>query len=131
MYLVETDVVILYLNGRALEVNLLESLLPDGVAMSVVTFGELYEDIVFGRHPARQLASLRLLPHGVSVIDVNRRVAREYGRVRGLLRQQGQLLPAPDLLIASTALAHDLTLVTRNLRHVQRIPGLRLYQQHP
>ena len=65
---------------------------------------------------------------GVRVMDVNRRIARQFAQVRGTLRRQGQLLPAPDLLIGSTALAYDLMLVTRNLRHFQRIPGLRLYQ---
>jgi predicted nucleic acid-binding protein len=33
-----------------------------------------------------------------------------------------------DLLIAATALDHDLTLVTRNRRHFERIPDLTLYQ---
>jgi predicted nucleic acid-binding protein len=32
-----------------------------------------------------------------------------------------------DLLIAATALAYDLTLLTFNRRHFQRIPNLRLY----
>jgi predicted nucleic acid-binding protein len=39
------------------------------------------------------------------------------------------LYAAPDLLIAATALRYELTLVTRNLRHFQRVPGLRIYQQ--
>ncbi len=33
-----------------------------------------------------------------------------------------------DLLIAATALEHDLTLMTQNLRHFNRIPDLKLYQ---
>jgi predicted nucleic acid-binding protein len=33
-----------------------------------------------------------------------------------------------DLLIAATAVHHGLTLVTRNLRHFQRIPNLQLHQ---
>jgi predicted nucleic acid-binding protein len=36
------------------------------------------------------------------------------------------LIPDMDLLIAATALEHDLTLVTRNLSHFSRIPELRL-----
>jgi len=95
----------------------------------MVSYGELYEGILFGRDSARQLAGFRHFLHGVRVLDVNRRVARQFGQVRGTLRQQGQLLPAPDLLIGATALAYDLTLVTHNLRHFQRFPGLRLYQQ--
>ena len=33
-----------------------------------------------------------------------------------------------DLLIAATALAEDLTLITRNVRHFARLANLRLYQ---
>lgn len=129
MYLIDTDVIASYLNGRPAEVALLQQLLPDGLALSTVTYGELYEGILYGRDPARQLAGFRRFLHGTRVLDVNRRIARHFGRVRGALRQQGLLLPAPDLLIGATALAYDLTVVTRNLRHFQRIPGLRIYQQ--
>jgi tRNA(fMet)-specific endonuclease VapC len=129
MYLIDTDVVASYLNGRPTEVTLLQQLLPAGLALSTVTYGELYEGILYGRDPARQLAGFRRFLHGVRVLDVNRRIARHFGRIRGALRQQGLLLPAPDLLIGATALAYDLTLVTRNLRHFQRVPGLRIYQQ--
>ena len=33
-----------------------------------------------------------------------------------------------DLLIAATAIAEDLTLITRNVRHFARLPDLNLYQ---
>jgi predicted nucleic acid-binding protein len=48
--------------------------------------------------------------------------------IRGELRANGQLIGDADLLIAATALEHDLTLVTQNLHHFNRIPGLKLYQ---
>lgn len=48
--------------------------------------------------------------------------------IRSTLRRQGRLIPDLDLLIASTAIRHDLILVTANLRHVARIASLRLYQ---
>ena len=129
MYLVDTDVVVSYLNGRPDAVTMVNALLPDGIAISVITFGEVCEGIYFGRDPARHMAGFRGFLRGARVLAVNQRDARQFARVRGTLRQQGQLLPAPDLLIGATALAYDLTLVTRNLRHFQRIPGLRLYQQ--
>jgi predicted nucleic acid-binding protein len=52
---------------------------------------------------------------------------------RAALRQQGLLIPDMDLLIAATALEHDLTLVTRNQRHFVRLPGLQMQEQgsHP
>lgn len=129
MYLLDTDVVVSYLNGRADAVALVSALLADGIAISAITLGELYEGVLFGSDPRRHMAGLRQFLQGARVITVNRRVARTFGQIRGELRRQGQLLPAPDLLIGATALAYDLTLVTRNLRHFQRIPGLRIYQQ--
>lgn len=42
------------------------------------------------------------------------------------LRRRGVLIEDADILIAATALAHDATLVTRNLKHFGRVEGLRL-----
>jgi tRNA(fMet)-specific endonuclease VapC len=48
-----------------------------------------------------------------------------YGRIRADLHRASDLIGANDMLIAATALAHDLVLVTRNVREFGRIPGLR------
>ena len=39
------------------------------------------------------------------------------------LRRAGQTIAWPDLMLAATASAHGLTVVTRNLRHFDRVPG--------
>jgi len=62
------------------------------------------------------------------VLNVDFEISRRYGRIRRDLRLQGRLLADNDLWIAATALAHDLTLVTRD-KHFERVPGLKLYQQ--
>jgi tRNA(fMet)-specific endonuclease VapC len=46
--------------------------------------------------------------------------------IRGCLLRQGIRVSPVDLMIASVALVHDLTLVTHNTRDFQNIPGLRL-----
>ena len=48
--------------------------------------------------------------------------------VHAELRRRSQLIPDLDLLIAATALHHDLSLLTRNVRHFHRTPELKLYQ---
>ena len=53
---------------------------------------------------------------------------RRFALIRGDLRYRGELIGDPDILIAATALHHNLTLVTGNVRHFQRIAGLALYQ---
>jgi len=49
-------------------------------------------------------------------------------QTRANLRRAERLIPDLDLLIAATAIHHDLTLLTRNVRHFGRVPDLRLYQ---
>lgn len=50
--------------------------------------------------------------------------AETYGSLRARLEAEGTPLAEPDTRIASIALAHRLTLVTGNVRHFDRVPGL-------
>lgn len=49
-YLADTDWVVDYLKGRATAVAFINGLLPLGLAISAMTFGELYEGIYYGRN---------------------------------------------------------------------------------
>jgi tRNA(fMet)-specific endonuclease VapC len=48
-------------------------------------------------------------------------------KIYGSLRRRGQMISEGDLLIAATALVHNLALVTGNVGHFQRIEGIRLF----
>jgi tRNA(fMet)-specific endonuclease VapC len=49
-----------------------------------------------------------------------------YGRILSALQRSGSLIGTMDLLIAAAALADDAPLVTRNLSHFTRVPGLQV-----
>jgi len=49
-----------------------------------------------------------------------------FGQVEATLLSRGTVVAAPDLLIAATALQHDFTVVTHNVRHFTPGPGLRV-----
>ncbi|HUE73201.1 MAG TPA: type II toxin-antitoxin system VapC family toxin [Pirellulaceae bacterium] len=61
---------------------------------------------------------------GLDVIGIDSAAARIFDKLRstGKLRKSGRA----DLLIASIVLAHQATLVTRNLRDFRLVPGLNL-----
>lgn len=130
-YLVDSDRVADYLKGRADAIALLNSLLDNRLAISIITYGEVYEGIYYGRDSKRNEAIFRRFLRGVTVLGINQTVARRFAIIRGELRSKGMLIPQPDLLIAATALHYDLTLVTRNLKDFQRIPGLQLHPSGP
>jgi len=127
-YLVDSDWVADYLKGKAPAESLLDSLFPDGLAVSIITFAEVYEGIYYGRDPRHYEAAFRGFVRGVEVLGITRAIAKRFALVRGDLRSRGLTVDEPDLLIAATALQHDLIMVTRNLRDFQRVPGLRIYR---
>ena len=52
--------------------------------------------------------------------------AQQYGQIRATLERNGTPIGANDMLIAAIALAHDLTVVTRNVGEFSRVTGLRV-----
>lgn len=128
-YLLDTDVSLDYLGGNPTVKTVFEAVFIDGVAISVVSYMELYEGVERSMPIGDYMASLHQFLLGVPVIDFSIGVAQKCARLRSILRQQGRSVRprALDLVIAATALYHDLTLVTRNLADYQDIPGIRLY----
>jgi predicted nucleic acid-binding protein len=59
------------------------------------------------------------------ILPVTQTIAERLGRLAGERDLAGSPLPISDGLIAATALEHDLTLVTRNLKHFDDL-GLRI-----
>ena len=58
------------------------------------------------------------------VLPVNTSIAELAGRISGDLERTGQPIGLADSIIAATAIHYDLTLVTGNLSHYQRIEML-------
>jgi predicted nucleic acid-binding protein len=94
---------------------------------SAVTLGELLK----GAHksPARdrhiENIRTRVLP-AVSFLPYDVAAAQVFGQIAAELERAGTPLADADLQIAATAICHDLELVTGNVKHFERVPGLRL-----
>jgi predicted nucleic acid-binding protein len=127
-YLVDTDWLIDAIVGVPAARVLLNRLSGDGVAVSMVSLGELFEGVHLSPDPAEHLRSLKGFLTGYTILNLSEAIMEEFGRIRADLRRHGMLIPDLDLLIAATALHHNLSLVTRNVRHFIRIPGLNLFQ---
>ena len=88
-YLVDSDWVADYLKGRAPAVELLDSLIGEGMAISIITYGEMYEGIYWGRNPQVAEQGFRQLLRALPILPLNRTIMQRYARVRGDLRSQG------------------------------------------
>ena len=95
---------------------------------SAVCIGELFKGAFRVPDAPRHLRNIesRVLP-AVTVLPYDVAIARVYGEIEAALATRGERLADADLQIAATAIYHDLELVTGNVRHFARVPGLRLY----
>ena len=94
---------------------------------SAVVVAELYKGAFGSEHAAVHVSNIetRVLP-SVTILPFDVAVARVYGQIESLLKKEGRPLADADLQIAATALHHGLELVTGNVRHFERVPGLSL-----
>ena len=128
-YLVDSDVLIDALNGRSNALGLLEQRRSDRIAVSIISLGEIFDGALGARDPERHLTEAEGFLEPYPVLQLSRAIVLRFAQLRVELRRSGQLIPDFDLLIAATAMIHDLTLITRDRRHYERIAGLTLYEE--
>ncbi len=126
-YLLDADWVINALAGRRDTVEVLRRLSPEGIAISWVTVGEVYEGAFAFSNPQERLISFRRFLSPFRILSLDEPIVERFAETRFFLRRRGETIPDFDVLLGATALQYDLTVLTYNVRHLARIPFLKLY----
>ncbi|MBX3569051.1 MAG: type II toxin-antitoxin system VapC family toxin [Rhizobiaceae bacterium] len=133
MFLVDTMVLSERSKAHAVPkvLDWLQSIKLDRIFISVVTIGEIQRGIrkleqLEGRSATRHRnwLAVTLNQYSAQILPVTLDIARRWGPLSYDMRRTD-----PDPLIAATALEHDLTLVTRNVRHFEPT-GVRLFDPY-
>jgi tRNA(fMet)-specific endonuclease VapC len=122
-YLLDTDTVSYALRGEGHAAARITAHKPSELCMSAISLAEL-------RYGADRKGSRRL--HGlidtfaaaVEVVGFGEDAALEFGRIGAILTERGTPIGELDVLIAAHAASLRCTLVTNNVRHFSRVPGL-------
>jgi len=113
-YLLDTDVLIDHLKGRAPSVALIRSLQRDGHKLGVccVNIAELYSGVA-----ERDQYGAAELVDALDYFEVSRDAAQMAGEYRHRFARKGIQLSATDAITAATAVEYAATLVTGNIAH--------------
>jgi predicted nucleic acid-binding protein len=123
-YLADTNAISEYSrpNPDPLVMHWFQQIEPDRLFASVVTVGEIrrgIEDLPHGkRRTGLELWLETRLPRwfDANLLPVTKNIAQRWGILSIQAKRKGSPLATADGLIAATALEHDLTLVTRNVK---------------
>ena len=124
-YLLDSNIAINHLRGKY---NIVKAVNSTGLACSIITYGELLHGAYKSVDPQRGLHSISIFLHDLSVkiVPLDEKTIDHFAKLKASLELKGEKLADFDLLIAATALSHSLTLITNNIRHFHRVPGLRI-----
>ena len=92
---------------------------------TTITIAEVYYGLMKASNRTRLLKLFEsVLLSRATILPFAFSAAKKYGETRSFLEKQGTPLAHADLQIASISLSMDMTLITGNLKHFQRVPQL-------
>ncbi|WP_193199930.1 type II toxin-antitoxin system VapC family toxin [Nostoc sp. MG11] len=134
MYLLDTDTLTHLYAGQPNVIERLRSLDDPDVGITIITKGEVLRGRIDYLLKAQTGADLlkaqsllfrsEELLNQLLIVPVSQAASEQFERLRIIPKLQK--IGRADLLIASIALANQATLVTRNLRHFRKIPGIQV-----
>lgn len=119
-YLLDTNICIYYLKGKFALDKKIATIGSQNCAISEITVAELLYGAQYSQNPSKNLSTVQNFIkylHIVPIFDC----LPIYAEQKAKLRQMGKLVSDFDLLIAATAVAHRMIMVTNNTKEFERI----------
>lgn len=121
-YLLDTNICIYLLKGKHNIAQRLDSL-NARYCISEITLAELYYGASKSQRKDEQIKDVHVIASLFEIIPI-RHSLELYGDNKCALEQSGKRIDDFDLLIGSTAVQHNMILVTENVKHLSRIPNI-------
>lgn len=126
-YLLDTNICIAIIRKKSpLATQRLTQQAVASVAISTITIAELQFGVHKSSDPAKNQQALEQFLVPFPFLDFEYDAALAYGSIRAYLEAQGTPIGSLDMLLAAQARAHNLTMVTNNVKEFARVPHLRI-----
>ena len=122
-YLLDTNICIYLLKGQRGIVEKIEVTGCDNCFITDVTLAELWFGAYNSNRIEQQKRGISYLEQLFNVISIKDSVEL-FGSNKAYLKSRGTIIDDFDILIGSTAIKHNLIMVTENVKHLSRLPGI-------
>ena len=124
MFLLDTNILIYFFKGIGKVEQNLMSKAPKDIGIPAIVLFEIEVGIGKSKFPNKLIKQLNDLISVISVLPFGMKEARSAAQIRVQLEKKGIPIGPMDILIGGTALAHQATLVTHNIKEFGRIKKL-------
>lgn len=124
MYLLDTNTLIYLFKNEGHVAQRMQSVAAHLIQIPAVVWFELEYGVLRSSRPVPQRQSMNMVAQTYRTLPFDLACAQSAAQIKHQLSTAGTPIGHYDLLIAGVAHAHGLTLVTRNTREFERIPGL-------
>jgi tRNA(fMet)-specific endonuclease VapC len=126
MYVLDTNTLIYFFKQQGQVAAHLKNVPASQIAIPAVVLFELEYGLLRSTRPKVQRQGIDAVLRVYRVLDLDHACTKSAACIKHTLALAGTPIGHVDQLIAGTALAHNLTLITRNTREFERVPGLRV-----
>jgi len=126
MYILDTNTLIYFFKGMGEVANNIFATPPQEIGLPAIVLFELEYGIKKSTSPDKRIKQLDEICALITVLSFTASEAKLAARIRADLEKKGTPIGHYDLLIAATALSHQGTLITNNVKEFERLPQLKI-----
>ena len=125
--MLDTNICIYILNNKPAGIKKhFERYAVGEIAISSISVAELFFGVEKSRFKESNALALHAFLAHLEILDFGAREAQAYAKIRADLERRKALIGAMDMLIASVAVANDLTLITNDSKDFKRVKNLQI-----
>jgi tRNA(fMet)-specific endonuclease VapC len=95
------------------------------LSTTVMTIAELYYGAYKSKNKTEEKTKIKQILNNFTILEMNEQGAEKFGEILSTLERTDQIIPDRDILIAAISISKkETTIVTRNIKDFERIPGI-------
>lgn len=123
-YLLDTNICIFFLQGKYGVKEKIQEAGRKNCYISEITIAELLQAAPYS-NSEKHRHDVEILLESLTVVPIYDSLPT-YATTKAYLRREGQMIEEFDMLIGSSAVHHGYVMVTENVDHFKRIPGIEI-----
>ena len=125
-YVVDSDVLIYFLKGDKKAIDKLSKISLLQLYTSRINYTELMYGAYNSSKVEKNLEVILAFLENFQILEFCKSSSHIFAQTKAKLKKSGNIIADMDLMIASIVMANDAVLITNNLKHFQRIQGLKV-----